>query len=179
MRREPLGSMLRLMGMRAFSGWSFVLVMLAAGCSADGAAGSAAPPTDRASEPPRRTASCAATEASPQPGPNSPDFSNIVYWDGVRFIASEGTNDDAFGAVVGRVKCTISGSSTPADYELRDGDATYVRAGDALHQVADRPTSEALGAYVGGQAYIFVTVPELRARNVGRCTVPLTEACPS
>jgi hypothetical protein len=80
---------------------------------------------------------------------------------------------------VGRVKCTISGSSTPSDYQPRDGDATYVQAGGALHQVAERPTSEALGAYVGSQAYIFVTLPELRARNEGRCAVPLTQACPS
>lgn len=81
--------------------------------------------------------------------------------------------------MVGTVRRTIYGSLTPADYEGRDGDATHVRAGDALHQIAERPPSEAVGAYLEGQAYIFVTEQEFRERSAGRCDVPLTRAGPS
>lgn len=171
------------MAMR-FAPVAVLLVATAAGCSVDAGAqtpqGAGARAVSAAAPP--GTPSCATTSAEFR---NDGDYANVVYRDGLRFIASEPVSDVAFGAVVGTVRCTISGSMTPADYEGRDGDATYVHAGHPLYQVAGRSPSEAVGGYLKGpryaegHAYIFVTEQEYRERSAGRCDVPLTRPCTS
>lgn len=170
------------MSMRLPVRWSsFPIAVALAGCSAGGTTGPTAAAVDSESDRATATESCATAAAETQ---NQGDYLNVVYRNGVTYIAGDATTDADFGAVVGRVRCTITGSFTPADYEGRDGDATYIQAGDALHQVGNRPPSEAFGAYLKGprydegNAYIFVSEQEYRERSAGRCDVPLTQACP-
>jgi hypothetical protein len=183
-QRQPERAMLRPMHMSPLPRLSVLalVLFLALGCSTAVGSDAARSAGQEDEGPSPATRSCAATAADV---PNSGDYLNVVYREGDTFIAGDATSESDFGAVVGRVRCTITGSFTPADYEGQDGDATYIRAGDPLHQVGDRPPSEAVGAYLkgprypDGNAYIFVTEQEYRERSAGRCNVPLTQARPS
>ena len=83
------------------------------------------------------------------------DWSDFVHFEGQYYLLEEEDSDVALGEVVGRVRCRLIGSGTPADYEVRDGDAAYLDVGTKLYRVVGQPLDEVLAVRFGDQTALY------------------------
>ena len=64
------------------------------------------------------------------------------------------------GEPLGTVRCMLSDSRTPLQYEPRDGDSGFVGAGTPYYAVQGRPVDEAIGAVWQGEPRVFEVAPD-------------------
>lgn len=143
MLRHMLMRVLRLAAMLA-------LVVLAAAC------GDTVDQVAQEASPPRGGPSCE-ERAVDVPPDSAISWAHYLRF-GDRVYTTTGEPADAALAVgerLGSVTCTRSGSRTPVQHLIRDGEAAYLEAGTEFHALAGRSPDDAITAVFGGERLVF------------------------
>lgn len=109
-------------------------------------------------------ASCLPAGAEPSAQADYPD---VFVLQGRHYERSWGSREetdtplapDLVGPPVATVRCTLAGMRMPANFRLRDGDATYLPVGTALHEVRGYRREVRVAAQIGQGFRLYETRP--------------------
>ncbi|MGN7471932.1 hypothetical protein [Brevibacillus sp. SAFN-007a] len=86
--------------------------------------------------------------------PNSASYIDLIKWGGITYVKSfeKKISKNEVGDKIGEIKFKVVGSGKSPDYQIKDGDATFLEEGTAFYKIKN---SQDIAVYLGDKWVVY------------------------